>query len=231
MKSMRSGKQMPRRTSLFRLSPVILCLLAVPACDIVNINDRLLNSADRRITQYSTVPAAAAWASVPGQSTVMQRLIGNEVEQVISLPNATAIPGDNQLLMRASRTGNQAAGRLRLEALRARIGGFPEPFTEVRAQDMMSATDTLGPYSWVTRTFGQTTCVLAVRKLGAEARPIPAGRNALEVVLRNCVSGPYEAALTPIRDTTLAVGGAIGPGPATTPGTRLLSPLTAPLPE
>lgn len=219
------------RPSLFQCLPAaLLVLFALPACDIININDRLLNSSDRRITQYETVPNAMAWASVPGQSTVMQRLIGNEVEQVISLPNATAIPGDNQMILRASRTGNQAAGRLRLEALRARIGGFPEPFAAARTEDMMSATDTLGPYSWVTRTFGQTTCVLAVRKLDAEARPIPAGRNALEVVLRNCTTATPEAALAPIRDTTLAVGGFVGPATAT-PGTRLLSPLAAPLPE
>ncbi|WP_128255809.1 hypothetical protein [Falsirhodobacter deserti] len=157
----------------------------------------------------------------------MQRSIGNEVEQVISLPNATAIPGDNQMILRASRRWGEGAGRLRIEALRARINGFPTPFETVDPGVMITETDSLGAYSYALETFGDINCVLAVRKVDGTERLIPAKRNALEAVLRNCVVGSVEEAVNPIRDTSFAYSGLTGPREAS--GSRLLSPLSAPL--
>lgn len=215
--------------SIFRMSGLVALALSLSGCDIININDRFLNQADRRITGYQIVTPAMAWASVPGQTTVMQRFIGNEVEQIIALPNATSIQGDNRMIMRASRRGMEGAGRLRVEALRTRIGGFPEPFAALKTSDMISADDDLGSFSYATTVYGQTTCVLAVRKVNPEQRPIPARRNAVDAVLRNCVIGSAEDALMPIRAASFGYAGFAGPDSAS--GTRLLSPLSAPLPE
>lgn len=213
----------------FRLLVVILVAWALSACDIINTGDRLLNPADKRISDYQLLSPAMGWASVPGQLAVMQRTIGNETEQVILLPNATAIPGDNRMILRASRRWGEGPGRLRVEALRSRIGGFPAPFQGLDAGSMTTATDGLGPYSYALQTFGDINCVLAVRKANGADRLIPAKRNALDAVLRNCVLGSAEEALMPIRDTSFGYAGFTGPRGAS--GTRLLSPLAGPLPD
>jgi|GEM_PF-763287 len=214
--------------SILRIFGLAAFAISLSGCDIVNFNDRFLNQADRRITGYQIVTPAMAWASVPGQTTVMQRFIGNDVEQIIALPNATSIQGDNRMIMRASRRGKEGAGRLRVEALRARIGGFPEPFAAIKPGDMISEDDDLGSFSYATTVYGQITCVLALRKVNAEQRPIPARRNAVDAVLRNCVVGSAEEALTPIRSASFGYAGFAGSSASS--GTRLLSPLSAPLP-
>lgn len=220
---------MARRNLSSRVLGGLAFVLLMSGCDIVNFGDRLLNPADRRITDYQMVPPAMAWASVPGQLAVMQRLIGNEVEQVIALPNGTSVQGDNQMILRASRGGREGAGRLRVEALRARIGGFPAPFAGLKTSDMTTDTDDLGAYSYGATVYGNITCVLAVRKVNAESRPIPVRRNAMDAVLRNCVVGSADEALMPIRAASFGYGGFVGG--AASSGTRLLSPLSAPLPD
>lgn len=211
----------------------IICgaaLLSITSgCDIINLNDRLLNSSDKRITDYRIIPASMAWASVPGQRIVMQRSIGNEVEQVLFLPNDTTVPGDNQMILRASRKGNERAGRLRIEALRYRIGGFPVPFANLENSDMVTAEDDLGAYTYATKVYGDITCALALRKVDGTDRPIPLRRNAMDAVMRNCVTGPVDEALKPIAAENFGYSGFTGT--ATTAGTRLISPLSAPLPN
>lgn len=158
----------------------------------------------------------------------MQRTIGNEVEQIVFLPNATSVPGDNKMILRASRRGGEGAGRLRIEALRSRIDGFPAPFANVQLSDMVSTSDDLGAYSYAMIVYGDITCALAVRKVNGTERPIPVRRNAMDAVMRNCVVGTIEEALQPIGAASFGYSGFTGP--ASTSGTRLLSPLSAPLP-
>ena len=195
----------------------------VAGCSPTAFIERYLPPEKNRITPYEIVPQSLAWASVPGQLTVMQRVVGREIEQVISLPNGTSVSGDNQLIMLASDYGG---ARLRFGALRTRLGGFPSPFSGLEAEDMTTETDSLGPFSYAVANFGDINCVLAIRKVGGTQRLIPLKQDMIDAVLRNCINGPASEALMPIRDTSFGLT-----PPATASGIQLLSPLSAPIPD
>lgn len=181
---------------------------------------------------YQVVPPSQAWVAAHSSLVTVERGVGifGEREQRVALPNPTALPGENELILFAVGQGTQSAGRLQFDLLRRKLGGFPAPFDDVSERGFVAASDSLGSYLWVATSYGSTTtCVLALRRVDADDRLIPEGRNALDMVLRNCVRGDATEALQPIMDTTIAQGRAIAaPGPT---GSRMLSPLAAPLPD
>lgn len=160
----------------------------------------------------------------------IDRQLGPESEQIIGLVNDTTLAGDNFLWMRARATDRNAPGRFKLDDFVARVGGVPAPFKGLSDGDLHSATDTLGAYFWLEyRAGAETNCVLAIRRIDASHRLLPQGTSLLEVMLRNCIRGSIEDALNPIRDSQIGVG-AVGSTQLAKGGTRMLSPLAAPMP-
>ncbi|WP_126975477.1 hypothetical protein [Frigidibacter oleivorans] len=211
-----------------RIAAVALLWL-VAACGSNGTTD-LSDPFARRVTTFQAVPAGRVWVNAPGSILTMERVVGAEREQVVALPNNTAVQGDNALILRAFAPGREAPGRLQFDALRRRIGGFPAPFDKVTESDFVIGTDELGTYSWVQESYGATTvCVLAMRRFDGGERLIPQGMNGLDAVLRNCVNGDSTAALSPIRAETIGYGRRSGLAGQT--GSRLLSPLAGPLPD
>lgn len=178
---------------------------------------------------YTDVPASQRWISVPGSRVALQRSVMGEEEQRVLLDNNTAVPGENELILRAYGSADRPAGKLNFETLRTRLGGFPDPFAEVRSEDFRTGSDAFGGYVWIGRGYGSTvSCVLAFRRLDAETRLIPSDRSFLDVVLRNCVTGTAQDALAPILAQNIGYGRTSAYSDHS--GSRLLSPLAGPLP-
>jgi hypothetical protein len=180
---------------------------------------------------FSQAQVANAWVAPAGGILAMDRQIGAEREQIVGLVNDTALPGDNFLWLRARATNRDSPGRFMLNDLVSRVGGIPPPFTGLSDRDLHSGSDSLGPFFWLEYRAGETTnCVLAIRRTDASRRILPAGTNMLEIMLRNCIQGSIETALNPIRDSQIGVG---APGANLLPngGSRMLSPLAAPMPS
>lgn len=182
------------------------------------------------VAQYRLVPDNRAWISAPQGLLTLERDLSGEKEQIVALPNETAMRGDNSILLRA-RVGDGAdRPRFQLAEFLERVGGAPEPFGELNDSDLRSREDALGSYFWTEKRLGaDTICVLALRRATIEGRPLPRGTNALDIMLRNCVSGTVEEALQPILAESVAFfpGAAVGAGPR---ASRSLSPLAAPMP-
>lgn len=174
-------------------------------------------------TEFSVVPAARAMVQAPEALVVLERNLGRALDQRIVLPNATAVRGDNLLLLRAQTDSSMRLGEFNFAEVVARFGGLPAPFERLSENAMMSGQDALGSYVYASQTVGNsTTCVLMMRRLGVGARPLPRGTQALDVVMRNCVAGNLAQAMAPASERTLAVGSAV-PGAA-----RTISPHAAP---
>lgn len=161
--------------------------------------------------EYVVVPAARAMVHAPQALVVFERNLAGTVEQRIVLPNHTAVRGDNQFHIRAQTSRSADLGRLDFNEVTARFGGMPAPFERVSASGLNSGSDALGSYVYARENLGaNTVCVLVVRRLGLGARPLPRGTQALDVVMRNCVTGTLDEALAPMAGPSLAVGGAQG---------------------
>tara|TARA_R110000868_G_scaffold221493_1_gene473097 strand:+ start:21971 stop:22546 length:576 start_codon:yes stop_codon:yes gene_type:complete len=178
--------------------------------------------------QYTIGRLDKMWVA-PGNAMIMiNRKLGQEEEQLIGLRNDTTLEGDNFMWLRTKGANGFGTGRFQLENLVKDFGEVPSPFTSVSNQNLQNGQDQLGPYFWKEyRTGTQTICVLAFRRLSGGARVLPGRASNMEVLMRNCVYGTVEEALSPIRD------GQIGFGVITTPaerqgGNRMLSPLAAP---
>ncbi len=208
----------------------LLCLLALGGCVGIPFPGGPGVEELQASTQFSTGPLDGAWVAPQGGLVAIDRKLGTESEQVVGLVNNTTLPGDNFLRIRARGTGGTNPGRFQLDDFIKRFGGVPAPFAELSDSDLRSGADSLGPFFWLEYQAGsQTNCVLAIRRIDASRRILPPGTTVLEVMLRNCVQGSVEEALNPIRDSQIGVGAVPGGGPVTG-GTRMLSPLAAPLP-
>lgn len=179
--------------------------------------------------QYTEAQSGSAWAAPVGGQVAITRKLGREGEQIIGLVNDTAIAGDNFLWMGARETNRDSPGRFKLDDLVTHAGGVPPPFHDLSDDGLHSGTDSLGPFFWLEYRAGpQTNCVLAVRRIDASRRMLPQGTNLLEVMLRNCIQGSIETALNPIRDSQIGVADT-GSNQQLTGGSRMLSPLAAPM--
>ncbi|WP_134680600.1 hypothetical protein [Paracoccus ravus] len=176
-------------------------------------------------TPFVAVPSSQAWVSPPHIRSVLQRDLGTESEQQIGLENRSTIAGDNLMLLR-TRAGSSNLGRLRFEDVVARFGGLPHPFTNLSSGDLLQEQDGLGTYFWVGQTIGETTnCILGLRRVDGGMRQLPGGTGIMDIIVRNCVIGSQQEALTPLMaesiSTVAALRGADG-------SSRMLSPLAAP---
>jgi hypothetical protein len=205
----------------------VVALGLAAACQPIAPNSYLPIEVLQRTTEYVLQRLDRVWAAPTGSLIALQRPVGNEFEQVVGLVNDTALPGDNRLWLRARVPDGYPAGRFRLEEFLGRIGTIPPPFTDVSDRDLRSATDTLGTYFYlVYRTGGEVNCVLAFRRIDGAQRLMPSGTTIMEAMLRNCVPGPFEAALLPITDRQIGVAAVAAA--STDDGNRMLSPLAAP---
>ncbi|MFN3955240.1 MAG: hypothetical protein ACK4LQ_12375 [Pararhodobacter sp.] len=174
-------------------------------------------------TEFRVTPATRAMVHAPEALMVLERSLGRAVDQRIVLPNATAVRGDNLLLLRAQTDDSMRLSEFNFAEVSARFGGLPAPFERLSENAMMSGQDALGSYVFASQAIGNgTTCVLLMRRLGVGARPLPRGTQALDVVMRNCVVGDMAQALAPAGERALAISGA-APG-----ALRTISPHAAP---
>lgn len=177
------------------------------------------------LTPLAQVPVGRAWINPPGSQLVLQRGLLGGSEQRLLLVNHSAMPGDNQMIVRTRKAFGDG-GRLRFEEFIRRVGGLPAPFEDASSGAFLHAEDELGPYAWAEERFGVgTICVLAVRRVQSAGRHLPTGVDAMDILLRNCVTGTAEQALEPI----LAPSISGGPQGAPAGGrSRMLSALAGP---
>lgn len=227
---MRQGDKRHKLRGLgLKLTTLSLLGLLV-ACADVSLPGVPSLSQQEDVSQYRLIPDNRGWISAPQGLLTLERSLGSEIEQVVALPNQTAVRGDNAILLRA-RVGDGAdRPRFQLAEFLERVGGAPEPFRSLNDSDLRSRDDALGTYFWTEQRIGANTiCVLAVRRATIEGRQLPRGTNALDMMLRNCVAGTVDEALAPIRAESVAYypGSAVGAGPR---ANRSISPLAAPMP-
>jgi hypothetical protein len=161
--------------------------------------------------EYAVVQPSRAMVNAPDALLVFERNLDGAIEQRIILPNATAVRGDNLVHIRAQTGRSAELGRFDFDEMQARFGGLPAPFERLEDSSLSTGSDSLGSYVYASETVGSNTlCVLMMRRMGAGARPLPRGTQALDVMMRNCVNGTLEQALAPMSDRAFAVGGASG---------------------
>lgn len=173
--------------------------------------------------EFAIVPPARAMVNFPDALLVLERNLGDAVEQRIILPNPTAIQGDNAVHIRAQTARSARLSEFSLREMTLRFGGVPVPFREINERALRSGQDELGSFVYMQENVGVgTSCVLVIRRLTVGARPLPRGTSALDVMMRNCVNGTVEQALAPLGARGLAVSG------SATGTVRTLSPHAAP---
>lgn len=106
------------------------------------------------------------------------------------LPNATALPGDNYVLVRPA---GGFGGRTSLGQLLRSAGALPAPFEYAIASDFTPIPGFGAGLSYLERTPAEgVTCVLAIGSTASGyGRPD-------SIIMRNCVQGDASLALAPI---------------------------------
>lgn len=159
------------------------------------------------LSEYRIVPASRAFVNVPNALVVMERDLGVATEQRATLPNTTSLAGENTILMRAQTNRSSSRARLLLDDVLAQFGGTPSPFGSITESALTARSDQYGDITYsVMRPGGDVTCVLAFRRSQIGARALPRGTSALDLMLRNCVSGSVEEALSPIGPDAFGLG-------------------------
>ena len=153
---------------------------------------------------YYVVDVNNALVNVPSALLVLERRTSNTHEQRIVLPNPTTLRGDNEIRVRAHGSRQTTLKRFSFEGVKRDFGGWPHPFGDLTAGGLVSSSDALGSFAYAQRNYGtNTTCVLVLRRVGAEARSMASGAKALDVVMRHCTLGTLEDALAPMGGSTL----------------------------
>ena len=193
---------------LVRLAVLCGGLAAVSACGVRFPGDTgSRTELQEAVTEYQVVPTTRAFISVPTALLVMQRDLGAAVEQRITLPNATSLAGENTVLLRAQQAGYARGTRFVLEEQLIQFGGAPRPFSNISEGALTATSDSLGDITYTTmRPGGDLVCVLAFRRTQTGSRALPSGSRALDIMLRNCVSGSVEQALAPIGSDAFGLG-------------------------
>lgn len=159
------------------------------------------------LTEYRIVPASRAYINVPTAMLVMERDLGIATEQRVTLPNSTALAGENTILLRAQSGRSASSTRLVLRDVLLQFGGTPSPFSNITDGALTARTDQYGDITYTAlRPGGDITCVLAFRRAQTGGRALPRGASALDLMMRNCVSGTLEQALDPIGTTAFGLG-------------------------
>lgn len=159
------------------------------------------------VTEYRVVPTTRAFISVPSALLVMERDLGGAVEQRITLRNDTSLPGENMVMLRAQQAGFSRGTRFVLQEQLAQFGGAPSPFSAISESALTATSDSFGDITYTTSNLGgNVVCVLAFRRTQTASRALPRGSQALDIMLRNCVSGTVQDALAPIGARAFGLG-------------------------
>jgi hypothetical protein len=216
----------PRAWRAPRVVWLLLGAFMLSACE-TTINTRAEVEAGVARAEWVMVPPDTAWVNTPGATLVLERQFAEVREQRISLPNDTTLAGDNFIHLRAVAPSH---GHIfELDRALQQAGGLPAPFAEEDLDVMRSREDSAGTLTWTEWTNGAgTDCVMALRRVPAGVRLLPGRATALDLVMRNCVSGGVDAALAPAGPAAVAF-----PAPhGSDRGAEVLtlSPLAAPMP-
>jgi hypothetical protein len=178
------------------------------------------------------ITAADRWSHQPTALGAFGRSGPLAAEQIYVLENGTVFPGDNTLRMLARTTAAGHAPPFSPAEIFACSGGAPEPFSAQTLDGMIVGEDAAGPVMWTqTRVGVDTICALGLRRLTADRNLTPDGASVVDVVLRNCVAGPIEEAMAPLRPDRIAVGPGTRPAAGASSSPKLLSPLAGPRPS
>lgn len=159
------------------------------------------------LSEYRVVQTSRAYVNVPQALIVMERNLGIATEQRVTLPNMTSLAGENVILLRAQTSRSASQSRLVLRDVLTQFGGAPSPFSNISDADLAARSDIYGDITYaVMRPGGSLTCVLAFRRSQTGGRALPRGASALDLMLRNCVSGSVEDALAPIGASAFGLG-------------------------
>jgi len=159
------------------------------------------------LNEYRIVPASRAYINVPTAMLVMERDLGTAIEQRVTLPNATSLRGENTIMLRAQTTRSASSTRLVLNDVLAQFGGAPSPFSNISDDALTAQSDQYGDITYtVARPGGDVTCVLAFRRAQTGGRALPRGASALDIMMRNCISGSVDQALAPLGPTAFGLG-------------------------
>lgn len=159
------------------------------------------------VTEFRVVPASRAFISIPSALLVMERDLGGAIEQRITLPNQTSLAGENTIMLRAQKGSLARGTRFVLSEQIMQFGGAPRPFTGLSEGDLTATSDSFGDITYSTiRPGGDVVCVLAFRRTQTASRALPRGTGALDIMMRNCVSGSVERALAPIGASAFGLG-------------------------
>lgn len=159
------------------------------------------------VTEYRVVPTSRAFISIPAALLVMERDLGGAVEQRITLRNDTSLQGENMVMLRAQQAGYARGTRFVLDEQLAQFGGAPSPFGSVSEGALTATSDSFGDITYTTSNpGGNVVCVLAFRRTQTGSRALPRGSRALDIMLRNCVSGTVQDALAPIGARAFGLG-------------------------
>jgi len=136
---------------------------------------------------------------------VLERDLGGAIEQRLTLPNASTLKGENVIKLRAQ--GEAGRARFQLAEQLAQFGGAPTPFGGISEGALTARSDQYGDITYTTvRPGGEWLCVLAFRRTRTASRALPRGARALDIMLRNCVSGTLDDALAPIGPQAFGLG-------------------------
>lgn len=207
-----------------------LACLTLGGCN-QSADSPLVPQATRRdVAEPVQVPVRKAWIEADAV-LIIERRTRASVEQHITLPNATAMRGENFIAIVALRQEGLSSGRLAAGDALAQFRADLYPFAAVAGGDLISGTDALGAYSWAEKEVAPgLTCAMAIRTLRFPARPMPPGIASMTVVMRNCVPGTAADAMAPFAAERLAQSGPVRSSAGET-GVHLLSPLAGPLPS
>lgn len=159
------------------------------------------------LSEFRIVPTGRAFVSVPNALLVLERDLGVALEQRITLPNTTSLAGENTIQLRAQTSRSSSTTRLQLTEILAQFGGVPSPFRALEESSLSSTTDQYGDVTYTaTRPGGDVTCVLAFRRSQIGARALPRGSSALDLMMRNCVTGSVQDALAPLGPQAFSLG-------------------------
>ncbi|MFU8899750.1 MAG: hypothetical protein ACNA7L_12710, partial [Roseinatronobacter sp.] len=102
----------------------VLAMLVLSACQMVSPGGSSSpTELAEALNEYRVVPAARAYINVPNALVVMERDLGSATEQRITLPNATALSGENTIMLRAQSGRSANNTRLVLQEVLAQFGG------------------------------------------------------------------------------------------------------------
>lgn len=186
----------------------LLALTGIPACQMaLPVSSSSPTELAEALNEYRIVPTARAYINVPTAMLVMERDLGTATEQRVTLPNATSFKGENTILLRAQTTRSASSTRLVLKDVLAQFGGTPSPFSNITDTALTAQSDQYGDITYtVARPGADITCVLAFRRTQTGGRALPRGASALDIMMRNCVSGPVDLALAPLGPTAFGLG-------------------------